>query len=151
MNLLKPSLALFAIMNMPLATSWAACNIVGDKMYGDCSNVTLNVGTKGPIKVTGYREESGIISDATVMSGGHLDLNGVGEGTITVKKGGKLSVSGVANYVSNHGTVDIEGMVDHLHNQGTARIGGQVGILTGTGKVVYRNGAVVNGAPRVSK
>jgi hypothetical protein len=126
---------------------FSACNVIGDKMYGDCSNVTVNTRPKKPIKVKEFRDEGGIISGATIFAGGHLELSGISEGTITVNKGGKLALTGQADSIINYGSVDIEGQVGHLHNLGSASIGGVVDSLSGKGKVTYRSGAVVGGVP----
>jgi hypothetical protein len=126
---------------------FSACNVIGDKMYGDCSNVTINTKQRGPIKVKKFRNEAGIISGATIFAGGHLELSGISEGTITVNKGGKLAITGQADSIISYGSVDIEGQVGRLHNLGSASIGGIVDSLSGDGKVTYRNGAVVGGVP----
>lgn len=143
-----PAICLTLILATVTTTNcFSACNVIGDKMYGDCSNVTVNTRPNGPIKVKKFRDEAGIISGATIFAGGHLELSGISEGTITVNKGGRLVITGQADNIINYGSVDIEGQVGHLHNLGLASIGGTVDSLSGKGKVTYRKGAVVGGVP----
>lgn len=125
----------------------AACNVIGDKMYGDCSNVTIGK-PKGLIRVTSFRSEDGIIDGAIVLPGGHLEINGICQGDVFVQKGGKLSVTGqVGGTIHNKGSADVEGQADHIINSGPLAIGGVVSSVSGKGKITYRKGAVVSGIP----
>lgn len=128
----------------------AACNIVNGKAYGDCAGISINNVSKGVIKVSAYQSESGIIAGATVLSGGTLYLSGISNGDIVVKKGAKLSVTGIVDgsVKNNGGVVEIEGEVGSvIANGGSTTISGIVLYVTGTGKVIYKNGAVVGGKP----
>ena len=128
----------------------AACNILNGKAYGNCAGVNVNKGSKGFIKVSTYKTESGIIAGANVLSGGILFLSGISNGDIVVSKRAKLTVTGIVNgtVINNGGTVEIEGEVDSVAaNGGSTTIGGTVSYVTGDGKVVYKSGAVVGGSP----
>jgi hypothetical protein len=128
----------------------AACNIVNGQAYGDCAGVTVNSYSKGFIKITAYKTESGIIAGANVLPGGSLYLSGISNGDIVVSKNAKLIVMGVVNGTvkNNGGTVEIEGSVDNVvTNGGSTTIGGMVSYVTGSGKIVYKNGAIVSGKP----
>ncbi len=141
--------ALIVLYLLPVY-SYAACNIVNGKMYGDCAGVTLNNGSKGIIKVSSYKAESGIIDGARVLAGGSLYLSGISNGDITVNKNGKLVVTGIVNGAvkNNGGVIEVEGEVSSVvANAGNTIISGIVSYVRGSGKIVYKSGAVIAGQP----
>lgn len=130
--------------------SYAACNVVNGKTYGDCSGYTVNTQSRGPITVSRYMSESGIISGAKIISGGSLHLSGVCEGDVNVGKGGTLVVTGMVNgtVINNGGSVLIEGQVSNVTAiSGRTTIRGMVGYVNGNSKVTYKKGAVIGGKP----
>lgn len=130
--------------------SYAACNIVNGKAYGDCAGVTLNTGSKGIIKVSSNKTESGIIEGANLLEGGSLYLSGTCNGDITVNKNGKLVVTGIVNGTvkNNGGIIEIEGEVfSVVANAGKTTISGIVLYVRGRSKIVYKSGAVIGGKP----
>jgi len=132
------------------APSYAACNIVGGKAYGDCGGVRVNEGTKGHLTVRTRTSEAAIIDGATILKGGTLELSGISNGDITVQRGGQLRVTGVVNGTVKNlgGSVEVEGMLHHLHTTGgKVIIGGNVGSVSGEGAVSYKKGAVIGGMP----
>ena len=140
------TLCLLAITN----TSYAACNIINGKGYGNCSNVSINKGVQGHIIVRSLTSLSGIIMGATIFKNGDLHLSGISNGDITVHHGGHLFLTGTVNGTVKNigGIVEIEGMLDHLDTTGgQVIIAGNVGSISGTTLIEYRNGAVVNGVP----
>ena len=142
-----PLLAL--ILLAPLVAS-AACNIVNGKAYGDCQNVNLRNGQGPALNIRSHVTETSIVSGATVYSGGSLNLSGISNGDIVVKRGGHLSVTGVVNATVRNegGTVEIEGLVRSLVSTGGHSIvGGQVGNFSGKGPATFKSGAVLQGAP----
>jgi len=133
-----------------ISSADAACNIIGGKAYGDCSNVRINREQPQKITVKSYVVESGIISGATVLNGGILALQGISNGDVLVHKGGQVIVGGTVNgSIYNHGGyVEVGGIVDHLHLEGgDAVIEGMVGKTSGVGEVRYKVGSVLNGVP----
>jgi hypothetical protein len=141
---------MLALMLVAPSVGGAACNIVNGKAYGDCQNVTVRDGTGPALNVRSHVTESAIVSGATVHSGGSLHLSGISNGDIVVKRGGRLSVTGVVNATVRNegGTVEIEGMVgSFVSNGGQATVGGQVGNFSGKGPVTFKKGAVLQGAP----
>jgi hypothetical protein len=134
----------------PSAPVQGACNIVGDKAYGDCSGVRLSRTTPEYLTVRSYLSQTGIIGGATILSGGVLDLSGVSNGDVFVHEGGRFRLSGIVNGTvrNSGGTVEVEGMLTHLHTTGgDVVIGGTVGSLSGEGEVTFKEGAVVGGVP----
>jgi hypothetical protein len=134
-------------MSLP---SWAACNIVNGKAYGDCQGITVRQGSKAALNVRSYVTEGAIVAGATVYFGGSLYLSGISGGDIIVKKGGRLLVSGIVNGTvrNDGGIVEIEGIIEHLvSNGGSAVVGGQVGGVSGEGPVIFKKGSVLQGNP----
>lgn len=141
---------LFRLLLIAPLTSWAACNIINGKAYGDCQNVQVNQGARPALKVRNHVVESGIVEGATVYASGSLDLSGIANGNVSVTAGGRLSVTGVVNATvrNNGGQVEIEGVVDHLiSNGGLTVVGGQVGSVSGKGPVIFKKGSVLQGKP----
>lgn len=99
------------------APSYAACNVVDGKTYGDCAGVRVIEGTKGHLTVRAPTSEAAIIDGATILKGGALELSGISNGDITVHRGGQVI------------------------------IGGNVGSVSGEGAVSYKKGSVIGGAP----
>jgi hypothetical protein len=133
-----------------ITPSYAACNIVGGKAYGDCAGVRVNEGTKGHLTVRTRTSEAAIIDGATILKDGALELSGISNGDITVHRGGHLRVTGiVGGTVTNlGGTVEVEGMLNHLHTtSGMVTISGTVGSVSGEGVVSYKKGSVIGGVP----
>ena len=131
-------------------TAYSACNIVGGKAYGDCAGVRINDRIKGRITVRSYISESGIIEGATILRDGELHLNGISNGDITVREGGRFILSGVVNGTVKNlgGNVEIEGLLDHLHTiGGQVIVGGNVDRISGSGPITYKRGSVVGGVP----
>jgi hypothetical protein len=139
-----------AVLTTSGSMAGAACNIIGGKAYGDCSNVRVNREQPQKINVKSYVVESGIISGATVLNGGTLALHGISNGDVLVHKGGRAIVGGTVNgsIYNRGGYVEVEGIVDHLHLEGgVAVIEGVVGQTSGVGEARYKVGSVLNGVP----
>jgi hypothetical protein len=100
--------------------SFAVCNIIDGRAYGDCRGVTISRGSKDHLSVTKSVFESGIISGATIRSGGALELSGISEGNIIVEKGGTLTVTGIVNgdIINKGGRVVIEGTANIIETTG---------------------------------
>jgi hypothetical protein len=146
--------ALFAFVVIgvlgPSASVQGACNIVGDKAYGDCSGVRVSRSTPEYLTVQSYRSQTGIIRGATILKGGVLDLSGVSNGDISVYQGGRLRLSGVVNGTVRNlgGSVEVEGILSHLYTTGgDVVVGGSVGSVSGEGEVTFKKGAVIGGVP----
>lgn len=140
---------LVLILLAPLVGS-AACNITNGKAYGDCQNVNLRNGPGPALNIRSHVTETAIVSGATVYAGGSLDLSGISNGDITVKRGGYLLVTGVvkATVRNDGGTVEIDGIVASLvSNGGHSIVGGQVGNFSGKGPATFKSGAVLQGVP----
>jgi hypothetical protein len=136
------------LLASPLAH--AACNIVDGKAYGDCGSMTIRSGAKPALEVHGYIAESAIISGATIHPGGFLHLSGILNGDIAVRRGGQLTVTGMANGVvrSDGGAVTVEGIVQRLEsNGGTTTVGGNVHSVGGSGSIYFKSGSVLAGVP----
>jgi hypothetical protein len=128
----------------------AACNILGDKAYGDCSRVRVSRSTPEYLTVRSYISQTGIIAGATILKGGVLDLNGVSNGDISVYEGGRLRLNGIVNGTVRNlgGSVEVEGILNHLHTTGgDVVVGGGVGSLSGEGQVTFKQKAVIGGVP----
>jgi hypothetical protein len=124
----------------------AACNVINGKSYGDCGNVNIIDNLKGMMEIRSDESVPGIISGAIVRSGGSMYLTGISKGDIKVEKGGRLVVKGMVNgTVTNYGgLVEIDGKVDSVNAiKGITEIGGIVSYVTGSGKVVYKRGAII--------
>jgi hypothetical protein len=103
----------FTVLNFS-DPAYAACNIVGDKAYGDCSGVTINRQPQPYKIVIGFEVLGGIAEGATVKSGGSLLSSGIVE-KIEIERGGTATISGIASIVINHGgNVNITGQVGQL-------------------------------------
>ena len=129
---------------------FAACNIVGGEVYGDCGGVTINKRTNGFLKVTSYKSISGMIAGAEILSGGTLFLSGTSSGKISVANNGKLVVTGTVHgtITNNGGIVEIEGIASSVVvNSGSTIISGFASQVSGGGNITYIKGAVVNGMP----
>ncbi len=139
---------LFVIFVFYSGCSYAACNIVDGKAYGDCAGVSINKSPAQFLKVSSYISEGGIINGAKIYTGGTLYLSGISNSDITVAKGGKLTVTGIVNatIINNGGIVKIEGDVSSLIAKGGKTIiGGIVSHVSGNAKVIYKPGAVISG------
>lgn len=128
--------------------SHASCNIINGNMYGDCSNVTYSNKSKGVIKVSGYKNESGIIDGAILSEGSNFDFSGISNGDIIINKNSKAIITGTVDgsIINNGGMVTIKGMVNKvIANAGSTTIDGIVSTsVTGKGEVFYIKGTVVN-------
>jgi hypothetical protein len=130
-----------------------SCNIVNGKKYGDCAGVAVHT-RPGPFRViTRHATEYGIIRGASVHSGAALVLHGISTGTVTVQKGGRLSVYGIVedNVRNLGGRVTVHGIVKGsiISNGGRVRVHGIVeDRLLGHAKYHFQKGAVINGVPR---
>ena len=130
-----------------------ACNIVGDKAYGDCSGGRVSRSTPEYLTVRSQISQTGIIAGAMILNGGVLDLSGVSNGDISVYEGGRLLLRGIVNGTVRNlgGSVEVEGILDHLHTAGgDVVIGGNVGSVSGDGEVTFKEGAVIGGVPVTS-
>jgi hypothetical protein len=137
----------------PRAPVLGACNIVGDKAYGDCSGVRVSRSTPEYLTVRSHISRTGIIAGATILKGGVLDLSGVSNGDISVHEGGRLRLRGIVNGTvrNSGGSVEVEGILNHLHTtRGHVVIGGNVRSLSGDGEVTFKEGAVIGGVPVIS-
>jgi hypothetical protein len=154
LNLLQLAFYLCALVVIgslePSALVFGACNIVGDKAYGDCSGVRVNRGAQEYLTVRSYISQTGIIGGATILNGGVLDLSGVSNGDISVNEGGRLRLSGIVNGTVKNlgGSVEVEGILNHLHTTGgDVVVGGNVGSISGEGEVKFKEEAVIGGVP----
>src|SRR5690606_31980255 len=110
---------------------------------GDCMGVTVNNESRGHLTVRSYITESAVISGATVLPGGALELRGISNGEIVVLKGGKLALFGVANGTVRAlgGTVEVDGILGHLHAEGgNIVIRGTVGSISGDADCTIEKG-----------
>lgn len=128
--------------------SHASCNIINGNMYGDCSNVTYSNKSKGVIKVSGYKNESGIIDGVILSEGSSFDFSGICNGDIIINKNSIAVISGTVSgsIINNGGKVTIEGVMNKvIANAGITTIDGIVSTsVTGKGKIFYIKGTVVN-------
>ncbi len=150
-GLLVYGFILAAILFVVPKRSFAVCNIINGQAYGDCEGVTIKRDGKGYLSVTNGVFESGIISGATVRSGGVLELSGISDGNIVVEKGGTLTVTGVVNgdIINKGGHIVVEGSAHLIKTTGgTVEIGGIVEQVVDNGLIKYRKGAIVEGIPR---
>jgi hypothetical protein len=109
---------------------------------------TVNTTSKGIIKVSSDKSESGIIDGASIRAGGSLNLTGICKGDIEVNKGGHLLVTGIVNGIitNNGGIVEINGTASTvMTNAGSTTISGVANHVTGKGKVIKIRGAVIDG------
>ncbi len=116
------------------------CSITNGIKVGDCDKALQALSVKSIVS------ESGIISGATIYSGGVLNFRGISNGDITVRQGGKLYLHGKVNgkVINRGGEVEIYGHVEKLDNQyGKAYVEGIVD--QSSGEVKYKNGAIING------
>lgn len=134
------------ILILSYINGYTSCNIVNGNIYGDCSNVKFSNKSKGIIRVSKNKEESGIIDGAIVLPGGNLYFTGISNGDIIVSKNSQLTITGICDSVKNNGgIVYIEGNVDNVvANGGKTIISGVVSNISGNGKIIYKKGAFVN-------
>lgn len=130
--------------------SSAQCNVVGDKKYGDCAGVNINVGgAQKPLQiVSGFKSVSGISGAFRVIKGGALNHSGISNGDITIENGGRAEISGMVNgaVIINGGYAKVTGSADAvILNSGSAFVSGSVGHVSG--QVTFKSGAVVGGQP----
>ena len=130
--------------------SYSACNVVNGKKYGNCSHVTININNSNPPEsfiVSGYKTISGITKDIHILPGGSVYKSGISKGNIIIEKDGRLTISGIANSITNNGGVLIvTGIVDSIFaKDGITRISGVVKLLYGEGEIQLEPGSVVNG------
>lgn len=143
-------LLVLAACILPAAHMHAACNIIDGKGYGDCDGVNIRSDSKRSLEVRGQVSESAVVEGATVHAGGSLNLSGISNGDISVRRGGQLTVTGVVNGAirNDGGSVIIEGIVQRLEsNGGSALVGGNLGFVSGSGPVTFKTGSVLAGIP----
>jgi hypothetical protein len=89
----------------------ATCNIVNGVAYGDCAGVTVRTEAEPHRIVTGYADISGVVAGATVRTNATLRLTGLSTEAITVERGGRLIVAGIAeeSIFNNGGRIEIAG------------------------------------------
>ena len=139
----KLLLLIFLIPNL----SYSACNVVNGKKYGDCNNVTINKSNPESLTISSYETISGITKYIKILNGGNLNLSGISNGNIIIEKGGSLTISGMANSISNNGgKLILSGTANRIYaKDGVTRISGIVNSLYGDGEIQLESGAVVNG------
>lgn len=133
-------LNLFLLSALPTAAIAANCSITNGVKVGDCEKVMQLLDVRSSVT------ESGMISGATIHSGGTLNFHGTSNGDITVRQGGKLILRGKVNgsVINKGGDVEIYGHANKLDNQyGSAYVNGIVDQSNGT--VKYKKGSIING------
>jgi hypothetical protein len=125
------------------------CNVVNGKAYGDCQNVTVNVGDAPEVASLDVRTSvvaANIIKGATIHPGGALTLTGISQGDIVVHRGGRLKVSGTVDGTvrNDGGHVEITGIVAHLISSGgTVTVRGIVKRHGGSGPITFTKNSVL--------
>lgn len=133
---------------LPIVNAHSACNIVGNKSYGDCGNVTIN-NEKSPFEtIRNHRTVAGLSAGARVVAGGSISVTGIAD-HIIVEEGASAWVSGIVDRLDNlGGKVEVQGIVYTLSaSAGTTIIEGQVSIIIDNAGVQLRQGSVVGGVP----
>jgi hypothetical protein len=165
-----PYAALAAALIALLAPSWsiAACVIVDGQKHGDCRGVHVRADDRDggeDLAVTGMRSKSGVRGRIVVEEGSSLRFSGIAEsivvepgaslessgkaGRIVVRRRAEARITGTVDVMRNEGgEVEIEGVIGRLEARGGRTIvGGIVNEVSGSGRVRYREGALVEGAP----
>lgn len=130
--------------------SFAYCEIVDGRAYGDCDGVILPQRADSILMVEDQITVSGIVAGATVLPGGALYLTGISNGDIVVYRGGHLTVTGIVKgAVRNRGgSVTIDGTVKRLvSNGGRVRVSGIVESFSGRGPVSFQRGSILGDVP----
>lgn len=63
---------IFIVFSSIGSASFAACNIIGGKAYGDCYGVQINTGRSSYREIDAHAVLTGVSEGATVLSGGSL-------------------------------------------------------------------------------
>ena len=138
------------IFLLSVADTYAACNIIDGRGYGDCAGVNIRSGPQKALEVRGHIAESAIVEGATVYAGGSLNLSGISNGDILVHRGAQFTLTGVVNGAIRNegGSIRIEGIVHRLEsNGGNVVVGGNVGSVSGSGPITFKIGSVLGGIP----
>ncbi len=143
-NRLRELLLIFTITFSTLVGA-NNCLVQGDKLIGDCSNVSINkkIGKK---IITGHESLNGAYGLVIIKKNATANIYGTCN-EIFVHKKARLNLFGTASHVIVEGYAEVTGVVENLEvkSGGTVLINGVVDNVDGVGKIIKQQGSIING------